>query len=118
MRYDDNIDNIKNFINISIELNDKLYVKIMKKYYDSREKLNIYVKISNFYNNNNKNQRNNIDYEITLMKLNVRIRRKKNFFLNNIIKNKNCIMSITNQVVSYENIRRIIIYNVLNSMFY
>ena len=36
IRYDDNIKNMKNFIKISIELNDKIYEKIMKKYYNSR----------------------------------------------------------------------------------
>ena len=77
MRYDDNIENINNFIKISIEFNDKLYEKIMKKHYNSREKSNIYVEILNFRNNNNKNRRNDINYEITSMKLNVTIRRKK-----------------------------------------
>ena len=50
----------------------------MKKHYNSREKFNMYVEISNFRDNNNKNQRNDINYEITSMKLNVTIRRKKN----------------------------------------
>ena len=49
----------------------------MKKHYDSREKSNIYVKILKFRNNNNKNRRDDINYEITSMKLNVIIRRKK-----------------------------------------
>ena len=31
--YNDNIENMKNFIKISIEFDDKLYEKIMKKYY-------------------------------------------------------------------------------------
>ena len=55
IRYDDNIKNIKNSIKISIELNDKLYEKIMKKHYDSREKFNIYFEILNFRDNNNRN---------------------------------------------------------------
>ena len=77
IRYDDNIENMKNLIKILIELDDKFYEKIMKKHYDSREKSNIYVETWNFRNNNNKNQRNNINYEITSMKLNVTMRRKK-----------------------------------------
>ena len=77
IRYDDNIENMKNFIKISIELDDKFYEKIMKKHYNSREKSNIYVEILNFRNNNNKNQRNDINYEITSIKLNITIRRKK-----------------------------------------
>ena len=80
IRYDDNIENMKNLIKISIELDDKFYEKIMKKHYDSREKSNIYVEISNFRDNNNKNRRNNINYEITSMKLNITIRRKKKNF--------------------------------------
>ena len=79
IRYDNNIKNMKNFIKISIEFNDKFYEKNMKKHYDSREKLNIYVETSNFRDNNNKNQRNNINYEITSMKLNVTMRYKKKF---------------------------------------
>ena len=77
MRYDDNIENMNNFIKISIEFDDKFYEKIMKKHYNSREKSNIYVETLNFRDNNNKNQRNNINYEITLTKLNITIRRKK-----------------------------------------
>ena len=77
IRYNDNIEIMKNLIKISIELDDKFYEKIMKKHYNSREKLNIYVEISKFRNNNNKNQRNNINYEITSLKLNAIIRRKK-----------------------------------------
>ena len=80
MRYDDNIENMNNFIKISIEFDDKLYEKIMKKHYNSREKSNIYVEILNFRDNNNKNRRNNISYKITSMKLNVTIRRKKKNF--------------------------------------
>ena len=76
IRYDDNIENMKNLIKISIEFDDKFYEKIMKKHYNSREKLNIYVEILNFRDNNNKNQRNNINHEITFIKLNVTIRRK------------------------------------------
>ena len=78
--YDDKIENMKNFIKISIELNDKFYEKIMKKHYNSREKSNIYVETSNFRINNNKNRRNDINYEITSMKLNATIRRKKKNF--------------------------------------
>ena len=78
IRYDDNIENMKNLIKISIEFDDKFYEKIMKKYYNSRDKLIIYVKTLNFHDNNNKNQRNNINYEIMSIKLNVTIRRKKN----------------------------------------
>ena len=77
IRYVNNIENMKNFIKVSIEFNDKFYEKIMKKHYDSREKSNIYVKILKFRNNNNKNRRDDINYEITSMKLNVIIRRKK-----------------------------------------
>ena len=55
IRYDDNIENMNNFIKISIEFDDKFYEKIMKKHYDSREKLNIYVETLNFRDNNNKN---------------------------------------------------------------
>ena len=77
MRYDDNIKEMNDFIKISIEFDDKLYEKIMKKHYDLREKSNIYVKILNFRDNNNKNQRNDINYEITSIKLNVTMRRKK-----------------------------------------
>ena len=55
MRYNNNIKNTKNFIKISIEFNDKLYEKIMKKYYKSRKKSNVYVKILSFRDNNNKN---------------------------------------------------------------
>ena len=77
MRYDNNIENINNFIKISIELDDKFYEKIMKKHYNSREKSNIYVETSNFRINNNKNRRNDINYEITSMKLNITMRRKK-----------------------------------------
>ena len=54
--YDDNIKNMKNFIIISIEFDDKLYEKIMKKHYNSREKSNI-----------------------TSMKLSVTMQRKKKF---------------------------------------
>ena len=68
---------MNNFIKISIEFDEKLYEKIMKKHYNSREKSNIYVEISNFRDNNNKNQRNDINYEITSIKLNITIRRKK-----------------------------------------
>ena len=68
---------MKYFIKISIEFDDKFYKKVMKKYYNSREKSNIYVEILSFRDNNNKNRRNNISYEITLMKLNVTMRRKK-----------------------------------------
>ena len=77
IRYDDNIENMKNLIKISIEFDHKLYEKVMKKHYDSREKSNIYVEILNFCDNNNKNRRNDINYKITSMKLNVTIRRKK-----------------------------------------
>ena len=35
------------------------------------------LKSSNFHDNSNKNQRNDINYEITSIKLNVIIRRKK-----------------------------------------
>ena len=91
IRYDDNIENMKNLIKISIEFDDKFYEKIMKKHYNSREKSNIYVKISNFRDNNNKNRRNNINYEITSMKLNVTIRRKKKkIFKKNNKKQKLC----------------------------
>ena len=62
----------------------------MKKHYNSREKSNIYVKTLNFRDNNNKNRRNNINYEITSMKLNVTIRRKKKTFLKNNKKQKLC----------------------------
>ena len=41
MRCDNNIQNMKNFIKLSIEFDDKFYEKIMKKHYDSREKSNI-----------------------------------------------------------------------------
>ena len=118
MRYDDNIENINDFIKISIEFDDKLYEKIMKKHYDSREKSNIYVEISNFRDNNNKNRRNDINYEITSMKLNVTIRRKKKNFKKKITKNKNCVTSVINRVISHENIRRAMIYNVENSILY
>ena len=81
MRYNDDIENINDFIKISIEFDDKFYEKIMKKHYNSREKSNIYVETSNFRNNNNKNRRNDINYEITFMKLNATMRRKKRNFL-------------------------------------
>ena len=68
---------MKNLIKISIEFDDKFDKKIMKKHYNSREKSNIYFETLNFRNNNNKNRRNDINYEITSMKLNVTIRRKK-----------------------------------------
>ena len=71
---------MNDFIKISIEFDNKFYEKIMKKHYNSREKSNIYVKTLKFRNNNNKNRRNNINYEITSMKLNVTIRRKKKNF--------------------------------------
>ena len=77
IRYNDNIENMKNFIKISIEFDDKLYEKVMKKHYSSRKKSNIYVKTLNFRDNNNKNRRNDINYEITSMKMNITIRRKK-----------------------------------------
>ena len=48
MRYDNNIENMNNFIKISIEFDNKFYEKIMKKHYDSREKSSIYVKIIKF----------------------------------------------------------------------
>ena len=80
IRHDNNIENMKNFIKISIELDDKFYEKIIKKHYNSREKSNIYVEILCFRDNNNKNRRNNINYEITSMKLNITIRRKKKNF--------------------------------------
>ena len=80
IRYDDNIENIKNLIKISIEFDDKLCEKVMKKHYNSREKSNTYVETSNFRDNNNKNRRNNINYQITSMKLNVTMRRKKKNF--------------------------------------
>ena len=119
MRYDDNIENIKNLTKISIEFDDKFYEKIMKKHYNSREKSNVYVKTLNFRDNNNKNQRNDNNYVITSMKLNVTIRRKKkNFKKIIIIINKNCVINVINRIISYENIRRAIIYNVENSMLY
>ena len=90
IRYNDNIKNINDFIKISIEFDDKFYEKIMKKYYDSREKSNIYVETLNFRDNNNKNRRNNINYEITSMKLNVTIRRKKKTLKKNNKKQKLC----------------------------
>ena len=90
MRYDDNIKNINDFIKILIELDDKFYEKIIKKHYNSREKSNIYVEILNFRDNNNKNRRNNINYEITSMKLNVTIRRKKKIKKKNNKKQKLC----------------------------
>ena len=90
----------------------------MKKHYDSREKSNIYVKISKLRNNNNKNRRNNINYEITLMKLNVIMRRKKKNFKKIIIKNKNYVTNMINRIISYENLRRAIIYDVENLMLY
>ena len=68
IRFNDNIENINNFIKISIELDDKLEEKIIKKHYNLREKSNIYVKTLNFRDNNNKNRRNDINYEITSMK--------------------------------------------------
>ena len=77
MSYDDNIKNINDFIKISIEFDDKLYEKVMKKHYNSRKKSNIYVETLKLRNNNNKNQRNDINYEITSIKLNVIMRRKK-----------------------------------------
>ena len=83
IRYDNNIENMKNFIKISIEFDDKLYEKIMKKHYNSRKKSNIYVETSNFHDNNNKNRRNDINYKITSMKLNVTIRRKKKLLKKN-----------------------------------
>ena len=116
IRYDDNIENMKNLIKISIEFDDKFYEKIMKKHYNSREKSNIYVETLNFRDNNNKNQRNNINYEITSMQLNVTIRRKKKLKKIIIIKNKNYVTSVNNRIISYENIRRVIIYNVENLM--
>ena len=73
IRYENNIKNMKNLIKISIEFDDKFYEKIMKKQYNLREK-------SSFHNNNNKNQRNDINYEITSMKLNATMRRKKKKF--------------------------------------
>ena len=118
IRYDYNIKNMNNFIKISIEFDDIFYEKITKKHYDSREKLNIYVKISKFCNNNNKNQRNDINYEITSIKLNVTMRRKKTNFKIIIIINKNCVINMINRVISYENIRRAIIYDVENSRLY
>ena len=90
MRYDDNIKEMNDFIKISIEFDDKLYEKIMKKHYDLREKSNIYVKILNFRDNNNKNQRNDINYEITSMKLNATMRRKKKTLKKNNKKQKLC----------------------------
>ena len=90
IRYDNNIENIKNFIKISIEFDDEFYEKIIKNHYNSRKESNIYVEILNFHDNNNKNRRNNINYEITSMKLNVTIRRKKNFFYKNNKKQKLC----------------------------
>ena len=107
---------MKNLIKISIEFDDKFYEKIMKKHYNSREKSNIYVETLNFRDNNNKNQRNNINYEITSMQLNVTIRRKKKLKKIIIIKNKNYVTSVNNRIISYENIRRVIIYNVENLM--
>ena len=77
MRYDDNIRDMNDFIKILIEFDDKFYEKVMKKRYNSREKSNIYVETSKFRNNNNKNSRNNINYEVTSKKLNVIMRRKK-----------------------------------------
>ena len=110
IRYDDNIKNMNNFIKISIELDNKLYEKIMKKHYNSREKSNIYVKILNFRDNNNKNRRNDINYEITSIKLNVTMRRKKKIKNNKITKNKNCVTSMINRVISHENIQHILKY--------
>ena len=118
IRYDDNIKNIKNFIKISIELDDKFYEKIIKKHYNSREKSNIYVETSNFRINNNKNRRNDINYEITSMKLNATIRRKKKKIKKKITKNKNCVINMINRVISHENIRRAIIYDVENLILY
>ena len=70
----------------------------------------------NFRDNNNKNRRNDINYEITSMKLNVTIRRKKKNFKKKITKNKNCVTSVINRVISHENIRRAMIYDVENSI--
>ena len=81
IRYDNNIKNIKNYTKISIEFNDIFYEKIMKNNCNSREKFNIFVEILNSRDKNNKNQRNNINYKISSMKLNVTIRYKKKIML-------------------------------------
>ena len=81
---------MKNLIKILIKFNDKVYEKIIKKHYDLHEKSNVYVEILNFHHNNNKNQRNNINYDITSIKLNATMRNQKKNFKKNNKKQKLC----------------------------
>ena len=51
------------------------------------------------------------------MKLNVIIRRKKKI-KKKITKNKNCITSVINRIISHENMQRAMIYDIENSILY
>ena len=83
IRWDEKLKNLNHLIEAAIELDDKLYEKIMKKRYDeSREKTNIFIEHFNErreesrFNNRNHDKFNY--YESMSMKLNFTQRRKRN----------------------------------------
>ena len=78
--------NLLNFIIEYIRLNDMLYNKIIKKRFkNQREKSNIYANEN--FRNEYSHSKNKIKFyiNIVLMKLNIIIRRKKNFLKKNEI---------------------------------
>ena len=98
MRYDDEISNMNQLIATSIELNDKLYERFLKKRnLDSHEKFDIYenykknyrIERSRFSKRDNINRNKSNYYESMSMKLNFTQRRKeKKFKESKIIKTK------------------------------
>ena len=101
MRYDDEISNMNQLIATSIDLNDKLYERFLKKRnLDFHERFNIYENYEKNYRieKSRFNKRNNINYsksnyyESMSMKLNFTQRRKeKNSKKNKIIKTRRVI---------------------------
>ena len=88
IRWNEKLKNLNQLIEATIEFEDKLYEKIMKKRYDqSREKASIFIEHSNErrkesrFNNRNHDKFNY--YESMSMKLNFIQRRKKNKSLRN-----------------------------------
>ena len=100
IRYDDEISNMNQLIATSIELNDKLYKRFLKKRnLESHERFDIYenyeesyrIERSRFNKRNNINHSKNNYYESMLMKLNFTQRRKeKNSKEKQNNKNKAC----------------------------
>ena len=98
MRYDDEIDNLNRLIEASIELDDKLYDRAMKKRNQiSHERFDIYEEFEesyrtqeSSYDKRNNNYSKNY-YESMSMKLNLTKRRKgKNFKIKQNNENKAC----------------------------